>query len=89
MPALCNLVNRISNAIIDPFLALIFGVGLVVFVWGVVQYMIGLSGGGGAENQEKGKRHMIYGILGMAIMLSAWAIIQLIANTIGVGVQSC
>jgi hypothetical protein len=80
--SVCQLVTGITNAILDPLVALLFAGGLIVFIWGIVQFMYGL---GSDEAKEKGKQHMLWGIIGMAIMLSAYAIINIIQNTFGIG----
>ncbi len=78
-----ELVLRISAVLINPFLALVFGAGFIVFIWGLVQYLYALNWGGGHQDEE-GKMHMIYGMAGMFIMVAAFTIIRLIANTINV-----
>jgi hypothetical protein len=75
------LVGRINAVIIDPLLALLFAAGLVVFLWGLVQFLMGLSAG--SEKTEEGKQHMLWGIVGMFIMVAAAAIIRIITNTFG------
>lgn len=77
-----ELVKTLNRVIIDPLLALIFAAGFLVFAWGLVQYIWALNGSG--KDIEAGKMHMLYGIIGMFIMVSAYAIIKIIANTIGV-----
>ena len=59
-----------------------FGVALLVFAWGVVEFLWGLSSG--SENKEQGKQHMLWGIIGLVIMVGAYAIIQLVLGTFGV-----
>jgi hypothetical protein len=72
----------VSQVIINPILALLFAVGLLVFVWGVVEFIWGL--GREASNKEQGKQHMMWGLVGMFIMVAAWAILKFIANSINV-----
>lgn len=73
------LVGKIVTFIIDPLIALIFACGFLVFVWGIVQFMYGLSQQ--SEAKEEGKKHMLWGIIGITIMLSAWGILRIIAGT--------
>lgn len=72
----------LTSVIINPILALIFAAGLLVFIWGVVQFMFGLSSEA-SEEKEAGKRHMLWGIVGMFIMAGAYSLIKILANTIG------
>lgn len=76
-----NLVARLQDVIIDPLLVLFVAVALLVFLWGGFQYVTGASAD---EAREEGRRHMIWGIVGLLIMLSAYAIISIAAGTFGV-----
>jgi hypothetical protein len=77
-----TLVAKITTAIINPIIALIFAAGFLVFVWGVVQFLAGLAQN--SEAADEGKQHMLWGVIGMAIMIAATGILRMIANTIGV-----
>lgn len=79
-----TLAANITALIINPIIALIFAAGFLVFVWGVVQFLSGLAGTG--EAADEGKQHMLWGVIGMAIMIAAVGILRLIGNTIGVPV---
>lgn len=75
------LVSKVTVAIINPILALLFAAGLLVFMWGIVQFLIGLSGD--SESKDDGKRHMLWGVIGMFVMVAAVAIVNLVASSIG------
>jgi len=66
--------------IINPIVMFMFALAVVVFVYGIIEM---LSKGADPEAHSKGKTHMIGGVVGMFIMLSAWGIINIIANTVG------
>ena len=72
-------VDPIITNVANPIIALLFAVGVVVFVYGVLQYVWGSAEG---DARTHAKNSMIGGIIGMFIMLSAWGIVHLIANTI-------
>ena len=74
--------EKLTQVVINPVIALLFAAGLLVFVWGVVEFVAGLSGVG--EGRENGKKHMLWGIIGMFIMVAAYAILAIIANTLNV-----
>ena len=78
-----DLVLRISAVIINPILALVFGTAFVIFAWGIVQFLIELNVQGQENNVAKA--HMFWGLVGMFIMVAAYTIIRLVANTINVG----
>ncbi len=75
------LVEKLTTVIIDPLLALLFAAGLLVFMWGVFQFLVGVSNE--SDEKEEGKKHMLWGVLGMFIMVAALAIIRIITSTFG------
>lgn len=73
------LITKVSVQIVDPILLLLFVIAMLLFVWGIVQLIWG------ADNDEAratGKRHLWWGTVGVFIMTSAYAIVQLIKNTV-------
>lgn len=80
MEAVADLVAGLNRVIIQPAMLLLFGVALLVFVWGVVQYLWGLNVKG--KDAAEGKRHMIWGIVGMFIMFAAVTILRVLQNTV-------
>lgn len=76
-----QLLNNIVSYILNPIIALLFSVGLLIFFWGIVEFIRN------AENEDSrktGTQHMLYGVIGMFIMVAAKGIIAIIKNTIGV-----
>lgn len=78
---LSALSGTLTRVIINPLIALLFTIGLLVFMWGVVEFLLSLNELTKTD-KATGKRHMLYGILGMFIMVAAYAIVQLIGNTV-------
>lgn len=72
-----SVLNPIISNIVEPIVKLMFAVAVIVFVYGVFQVVWG-----GEEYRERGKKSMLGGIIGMFIMLSAWGIVYLVANTV-------
>jgi len=72
-----NVLNPIISNIVQPIVGLMFAVAIVVFTYGVFQTVWG-----GEEARKAGKLSMIGGIIGMFIMMSAWGIIYIVANTV-------
>ena len=75
-----GVVGNIVFFIINPLTALLFAAGLLVFLWGLVEFLAGLNGIG--NKREEGKKHMLWGIIGMFVMTSAFAIVKLISNLV-------
>lgn len=80
-----ELVNRFVEYIIDPAILIVFTAGFLLFVWGIIEFLWELKQGGG---HEKGVSHMIWGMIGMLIMVSVYGIIALIDNTFGLDITN-
>ena len=66
-------IQDLLNAAIPVLITL----GVVYFVGGVVQYMIG----GGEEAKQKGRDRIIYGIIGLAVITSLWGLVNVVVTT--------
>lgn len=75
-----DILDRFIDAVLNPLLLLMFTVGLLVFLWGVAEF---IRSGANPEKNNTGKDHMIWGVIGMFIMVAAQGIITLIQNTFG------
>lgn len=73
-------IDKVKIAIINPLLVLIFAASAVVFVWGAVKYIMGSDN---EETRATGSQHMLWGIIGMFIIVAVGGIISIIRNTIG------
>jgi len=72
---------KVNEVIVNPLIVLMFVVALLVFFWGLVEF---IYKAGSDDGREVGKRHIIYGIIGMFVMVSVYGIIRLILNTFGI-----
>jgi uncharacterized membrane protein len=75
-----TLVNSIEKVVINPLIIMVFAIAFVYFLYGVIQFVLN------PENQEKrsvGKSHMLWGIVGIFIMVAVFGIMRLILNTLG------
>lgn len=70
----------LANVIVNPLIRLLFAVALVVFLWGVFEY---IKDSDSSDGREKGKKHIIWGIIGLLIMVSAYSIINIALETFG------
>ena len=77
------LLDNIERVILFPLISLMMGIALLVFLWGVFGYIKNVESD---EARAVGKRHMLFGIVGFVIMVSAFALLKLAANTFGIDV---
>ena len=75
-----NLLNSILSNIISPIIYLIIALAVIYFLWGVVVF---IKNADNAEKREEGYKHMIWGIIGIFIMISAKGIVNIITSTMG------
>ena len=76
-----SLVQKINEAILYPLIILLSAVALLVFIWGAFEFLYN------AENEQAritGRTHMIYGVIGLLVMMSAYAILTVATATFGV-----
>lgn len=55
----------------------VISVGVLYFIWGVVQYTLGKSD----DAKKEGRERMIWGIVGLFVIVSIWGLVNLIGNT--------
>lgn len=79
MGELYRFIEGIEREIIGPIITLVALAAFLYFIWGVVDFI--RSGATGNEIREDGKRHMFWGIVGLAIIFAANAIISFIGAT--------
>ncbi len=81
-PVVTGIVSKIVSAVVMPILTVVFLLAIVLFVWGAAGLIINKDDS--AEKRRDSQRHILYGVIGMFIMIAAYGIIRFVANTIGV-----
>jgi len=79
--SLNGFIYNVDSMIIDPLIKLLFALAIVYFLYGVFEFL------SNQENEEKkttGKQHMIWGIVGITIMMGVWTILGVVLNTLGI-----
>lgn len=71
---LCR-IHELLSAILPVLIAL----GVVYFVYGVVTYFIASD----EEAKTSGKDRIIFGVIGLAVILSIWGLVRIVTNTFG------
>ena len=81
MNTLDQLIKSLQNDILNPIINLLFVLATLMFLWGMVQYVVGSQGD--ETKLKKGRQIMIWGIFGMFIMASAWGIVKILCQYFG------
>ena len=77
-----GLIADINRVIINPLIIFIFALALLMFLYGMVRFLANRDMGN--ADAMNGRRHMVWGIVGMFIMISVLGIMKFISNTLGV-----
>ena len=77
-------IKNINTFIVNPIIGFVFALAFVFFLWGIVEYFWNPDS---ESARTKGRLHMIWGIIGMFIMFAVFAIMRIIANTLGVDID--
>ena len=64
--------------IFDLVIKVLIGAAVVLFLFGVVKY---ISSGGDEEKRKEGKNLVVYGIIGLFVMVSVWGLVNILAGT--------
>jgi hypothetical protein len=73
-----GIINKISTQILNPIIVLLFTLAMILFLWGIIKYVIASQGDAG--KLENAKNSILYGIIGMFIMASAWGFVTILQN---------
>lgn len=71
-------VNKINDAILFPLITLMMALAFLFFLYGAFEYV---KNAGNDSAREIGRQHLFYGVIGMLVMLSAFAILNVAAGT--------
>ncbi len=64
---------------------IIIGFALVVFLWGILKY---IWSGSDEKQRIESRQFMLWGIIGLAVMVSVWALVGIIARLSGTGIPT-
>ena len=59
---------------------ILIALGVVIFIWGVLTYVIASD----EEAKSAGRNRIIWGIIGLAVIIGLWGLVRILTNTFGV-----
>ena len=74
-------LNRIGAAVLDPLIFLLFAVATIVFAWGMIKFIVGAED---PTTRKEGKDAILWGVVGMFIMMGVYGIIRVVLNTFNI-----
>lgn len=74
-----GLVGDVTNFVMT-LVPILTGLAVLLFAWGAVEYIT--KAGSGAEVEES-KQRMLWGVVGIFVIVAIWGIVALVGNSIG------
>ena len=81
MDTLTKIATSIITFINDVLVPLVFAIAFIVFIFGVFRYMI--AGAADPEKRKNGTQLILYSVIGFAVMVSVWGLVNLLVGTFG------
>lgn len=82
METVAQFVQAVNDSIINPILGVLFAGALLVFLFGAAKLIFYA---GDDSKRSEGKQHMLWGVVGMVIMVSVFAILRVALYTFDIG----
>ncbi|MEK7120514.1 MAG: pilin [Patescibacteria group bacterium] len=64
---------------INTLVPIIIALAVLAFIWGVFRYVVASSD----DDKAKGRNMMIWGVVGIFVMVSVWGLVGVLKNTFG------
>ncbi len=74
-------IRNVNRLILNPLITLLFALAFVYFFYGVFEF---ISNQNNEEKKTAGKQHMIWGVIGLTIMVGVWGILSLLLKTFNI-----
>jgi len=74
-------ISNVNTQIINPLILFLFALALVYFLYGLYEF---IANGANDEKKTTGKSHMIWGVVGLTIMMGVWTILGIILSTLNI-----
>lgn len=68
---------------VNVIIPILIAVAVVVFIIGIIQYVLGKSD----DAKTEGRSRMIYGLIGLMVIVSIWGLIAILQRTFGIDVE--
>ena len=81
--SLKKLMTVLQDNVFVPIAYLLYSAATLLFFYGLLEFIMSLQSDK-SDKREAGKRHMLYGTIGLLIMLSVKGIIYMIMKLLGI-----
>lgn len=70
---------KLADVILNPLIRLMFAAAVIYFLWGVFTY---IRNADSESERQKGAQHILWGVIGMGIMIGVYGILSLFTSAI-------
>ena len=63
--------------IINKIIPILIAIAVIIFIYGVITYVVASS----PDDKAKGQQTMLYGIIGLFVIVSVWGLVAILNNT--------
>lgn len=74
----------IAAGIIQALIPIVIGLAVLVFLWGVLQYVLRSSDAG----KDEGRQFMLWGIIALFVMVSVWGLVNILRDSLGLNLAT-
>ena len=82
MSVLNSFIGKVVVQVINPIILLLSAGALIVFLWGVFEF---IRQAGNEEKREEGRKAIFWGLIGLVIIFGAYGIINIALKTFNLG----
>jgi uncharacterized membrane protein YidH (DUF202 family) len=75
------LIAKVLTLVVNPLVGFLFALAVLYFLWGVFKF---IQHSEDSTAREEGQQHMLWGVIGIVIMVSAYGLIHFIQNSLAV-----
>lgn len=70
--------------ILNAIIPVLITIGVIYFIFGIVQYVIADD----EQAKDKGKNRMLWGLVGLFVIVTFWGLLTVIGNTFGINAEA-
>lgn len=76
-----SIVSAITG-FLRSIIPILFLIATVVFLWGIILF---ITSGGDEEKRKEGRQYIIFGLIGLFVMVAVWGIVSVLVGFFGFG----
>ena len=80
-----SIINTAKNTILTPLITLLIISATVIFIWGIIKY---ISAAHDSKKIGEAKNFMLWGIIGLFVIVAMWGLVRIIQTTFDISVGS-